>query len=96
MALNFQEIAEKVVHKTQQMGADMSEAFIINSKDLSIEVREQKVDTMKLAEERGAGVRVIKDDRVGFAYTSDLSDSALDDIIHQALANSEKNHCRPL
>lgn len=90
MALNFQEIAEKVVHKTQKMGADMSEAFIINSKDLSIEVREQKVDTMKLAEERGAGVRVIKDDRMGFAYTSDLSDSALDDIIQQALANSEK------
>ena len=90
MGSNFGELARQVVDKAQGLGADQSEAFLIMSKDLTIDVREGSVETLKLAEDRGLGVRVFKNGRVGFAYTSNLGNSAVDEIIRQALANSDK------
>lgn len=83
-------IASRAVEKAQTSGATMSESYLLNSKELTIEVSNGQVETMKLAEERGIGVRVIKDGRIGFAYSSDLSDHAVGEIVQQAMANSEK------
>ncbi|PKM81286.1 MAG: TldD/PmbA family protein [Firmicutes bacterium HGW-Firmicutes-14] len=90
MTGSYGELAGQVVDKAQKLGADQSEAFLIKSKDLTIDVREGRVETLKLAEDRGLGLRVFRKGRIGFAYTSDLSDTAIDEIIRQSLANSEK------
>lgn len=87
---NFSELAGQVVEKAQSLGADQSEAFVIKSKDLTIDVSNGSVETLKLAEDRGLGLRVFRQGRVGFAYTSDLSEAAVNEIILQALANSDK------
>lgn len=83
-------IASRAVQTAQKSGATMSESYLLNSKELTIEVASGQVETMKLAEDRGIGIRVIKDGRIGFAYSSDLSDQAVDEMITQAMANSEK------
>jgi len=90
MSGKFSDLAKQVVDKAQSWGADQSEAFLIKSKDLTIDVRDGTVETMKVAEDRGLGVRIFKEGRIGFAYTSDLGNQAVDVIIRQALANSEK------
>lgn len=88
--IDYIQLAADVVAKAKKMGAGEAEAFLVNSKDLTIDVRDNQVETMKLAEDRGLGVRIINDNRVGFAYTSDLNAGVVDDIIRQAAANSEK------
>lgn len=80
-------IAESAVQKVRAAGAAMAEAYLLSSKDLSIEVRNGEVETMKLAEDRGLGLRVITGGRVGFAYTTEFSAGGLDQVVHQALAN---------
>ncbi|PKM45033.1 MAG: TldD/PmbA family protein [Firmicutes bacterium HGW-Firmicutes-8] len=90
MAISFSKLAGQVVDRAQKLGADQSEAFLIKSKDLTIDVRDGQVETLKLAEDRGLGVRVFRQNRIGFAYTSNLENSALEQIIGQALANSDK------
>ncbi len=90
MTSSYSQLARKVVDKAQNLGADQSEAFLIKSKDLTIDVRDGAVETLKLAEDRGLGVRVFRNGRIGFAYTSDIQDPAVDEIIRQALANSDK------
>ena len=80
-------IAESAVQKVRAAGAVMAEAYLLSSKDLSIEVRNGEVETMKLAEDRGLGLRVITGGRVGFAYTTEFSAGGLDQVAHQALAN---------
>ncbi|MDA8233200.1 MAG: TldD/PmbA family protein [Clostridia bacterium] len=87
---DFRKIAQSVVEKGQQLGAAMVEAFLLNSKELSIEVAKASVETMKLAEERGLGVRVVVNGQMGFAYSSDLSSQAVEETVRQALANSDK------
>ena len=90
MVISFSKLAGQVVDRAQKLGADQSEAFLIKSKDLTIDVRDGQVETLKLAEDRGLGVRVFRQNRIGFAYTSNLENSALEQIIGQALANSDK------
>ena len=87
---DFRKIAQSVVGKGQQLGAAMVEAFFLNSKELTIEVANASVETMKLAEERGLGVRVMVNGQMGFAYSSDLSPQAIEETVRQALANSDK------
>lgn len=80
-------IAQNSVQKAKAAGAAMAEAYLLSSKDLAIEVRDGEVETMKLAEDRGLGLRVINDGRVGFAYTTEFSAGGLDQVVHQAMAN---------
>lgn len=87
---DYIQLASDVVAKAKKMGAGEAEAFLISSKDLTVDVRDKQVETMKLAEDRGLGVRVINDSRMGFAYTSDLNAGVVEDIIRQAIANSQK------
>lgn len=94
------ELANRVVQRAQRIGASMSEAYLVNSKELAIEVREQEVENLKLAEERGLGLRVFKDGRMGFAYTADLRWEAIEQTIEEALANTsqttpDEGNCLP-
>jgi PmbA protein len=88
--IDYIQLAADVVAKAKKIGAGEAEAFLISSKDLTIDVRDNQVETMKLAEDRGLGVRVITDSRIGFAFTSDLNAGVVEDIIRQAIANSDK------
>jgi PmbA protein len=88
MDVKCQSIAENAVHKALQTGAAMAEAYISSSKDLEIEVRNDRVETLKLAEDRGMGIRVFQDGKTGFAFTTDLGDTAVWDAVTQALANA--------
>lgn len=87
---NFMKIALDVVSKAQKLGADSCEVYVTNARDLNIQVANQNIDNIKLAEERGLGIRVFKKKRMGFAFSTDLSEVALDKVVNQALANSEK------
>lgn len=77
------EQGEKVLHWAEDLKVK-AEAFLIYNRELSIEVADGKVETLKQAEEIGAGIRVLKGGRLGFAYTSDLSDKALRETLVKA------------
>lgn len=94
-------IAESAVHRAKSGGAALAEAFLLSSKDLSIEIRNGEVETMKLAEDRGLGLRVINRGQVGFAFTTEFSASGIEQVVQQALANGantepDKFHTLPI
>lgn len=81
-------LGREIIDSARKKGADMAEVYLSNTKELSIEVRDGLVETMKLAGERGLGLRLMKGTRVGFAYTSDFSSRNIEEVVNQALANS--------
>lgn len=87
--------AENAVSKAKSMGAQLAEAYISSTKELNIDVREARVETMKLAEEQGLGLRVICDGRTGFSFSTDLSPHGIEEAARQALANCEKTAADP-
>lgn len=78
----------RTIESGLKKGADMVEVYLSSGRELEIEVRDEKVETMKLAEERGLGLRIMKEGRSGFAYTSDLKWESIEEIIGQAMANA--------
>ena len=92
MAEGYLKKAQIAVELAQSKGADMSEAYISAGKELSIEVSNQQVEAMKMAKEHGLGMRVIVQGKMGFAYTSDIEEQSIQQLVEQAMANAEKTH----
>ena len=81
------DLAQRIVSRA---GTDESvEAFLTHQREFQVKVFDGEVDSLSSAEPRGAGVRVLSaDGRVGFSYTTDLSESGLAAVVGAARDNS--------
>ncbi len=68
--------AKELIDLALDRGADEAEAFIRSSKDLSIEIKDQQIDALESSLTVGYSLRVIKDKRLGFSYSTDREASA--------------------
>ncbi|MGF7185834.1 PmbA protein [Desulfitispora alkaliphila] len=87
---NYNTIAEKAIEMANRAKMDSAEVYISSSKELNIEVSNQEVETLKMAEEIGMGIRVLKDGKMGFSYTTSLDETSLKEALEQAIANCPK------
>ncbi|MDD2432961.1 MAG: TldD/PmbA family protein [Clostridia bacterium] len=81
-------IASQVLDLAKKKGAEIAEIFLLDSQELTIEVAKQEVENLKLAEEQGLGLRVISGNRLGYAYSADLSKESLRKTVEKAVHNS--------
>ena len=82
------EIADECVREVEKY-TDQWEIYIDNSELIEVE---SKLDILNFAKEeieKGVGIRVIKDNKIGFAYTSDLD--KIPQTAQKALDNSKLN-----
>lgn len=94
------ELAQDLVRAALAQGASAAEVYFAEEEELSIEVRDQQVEDLKAARERGVGLRVLVGHRLGFAYTTDLSRESLARLSEEAVANAREtsedhNHVLP-
>ncbi|MDI6801539.1 MAG: TldD/PmbA family protein [Thermodesulfovibrionales bacterium] len=68
------EFAARLIEIATSKGADEAEVYASASKNLTIEVKEQKIDTIESSMTTGYCIRVIKNNRLGFSYSTDLSE----------------------
>ncbi len=65
--------AEDAVMRLIGLGADCAEAYVASSSSVSVDVEKDVVTYTTSDSEEGIGLRVVRDGRLGFAYTSDPS-----------------------
>ncbi|MCL4491401.1 MAG: TldD/PmbA family protein [Nitrospirae bacterium] len=63
--------AARLVEIALNKGADEAEVYVKTSKSLGVEVREQKVETLESSYTAGYCIRIIRDKRLGFSYSTD-------------------------
>ncbi len=88
-------LAESACKNAKLAGAGEAEAYLSYNREFSAEVREGQTETIKVALDRGLGLRVVKNGKVGFAYTSDLEKASLKNIADQAIANARETAADP-
>lgn len=81
-------IVEKILSFALSKKADAAEVFLRAYSSTSIEVKDQKVDAFDRARDVGAGLRVFAGPRMGFAFTTDLSEGALASLAEAAVTNA--------
>lgn len=85
MPNNYEQLAKKLIQRAKRKGARQAEAYLEIGRQSSCRVRDGEIQDLTQATARGAGLRVILKDRLGFAYTSDLSSASLDGFVDRAL-----------
>ncbi|KPJ65261.1 hypothetical protein AMJ44_10620 [candidate division WOR-1 bacterium DG_54_3] len=85
------EILEKTFRRLEGKDLDQFEIFLSSSKNLKIDVLNGEVESIDEIRDEGCGMRVIKDKKLGFAYTSDFDETALDETVEQALGNAKSS-----
>lgn len=78
---------QRVLDQAAQTGLD-AEIYLRSSTATTIKVQDGEVDQFTLADSRGAGLRVLRDGRAGYAYTEDLSLEALTRTLEAAATNA--------
>lgn len=79
-------LAEGIVKKALSKGADSVEAFVSSGKGISVEVKDGEVDALEASLDAAIAVRVIKNGRLGFSFTTDVS--VADKVIDEAIEGS--------
>jgi PmbA protein len=82
------QIAEKILSLSRELKADAAEVFLRSYISTTVEVKDQKVDAFDRARDIGAGLRVLVKGRMGFAFTTDLSERALMILTQAAVTNA--------
>ena len=86
--LDHSTLASSTLNKILRRSIDQAEVFLVSEKTTKIDVLNQKIESMDEIYEFGMAVRLIKEHKLGFSYTSDLEESVIEDIIDQAIANA--------
>ena len=83
--MDYRELAKKLVHRARKKGARQAEAFLEVGRQSSCRVREGEIEDLTEATSKGVGLRVVSNQRVGFAYTSDFDPGSLNQFVDRAL-----------
>lgn len=87
---------EDIAQKTLELAlkyADEAEIYLETEEKMEVNIQNQKVDFAKETSSYGLGLRVIKDNRMGFAHTTDLS--KLEKTVENAVFNAKCNETDP-
>lgn len=88
-------LVRRVVEDALARGAGAAEGFLISSKTTTIDVKEGVVDTLISGLDEGVGLRLLVEKRLGFAFSSDLSPTALSRLVEEALQEAKVSEPDP-
>ncbi|NVM57271.1 MAG: hypothetical protein HWN51_04040, partial [Desulfobacterales bacterium] len=66
-------IVDSIIARLSHKGLDAYEVFSTSSRGLSIEIKDGNIDVFLAAENVGLSLRILRDQRLGFAFCTDLS-----------------------
>ncbi len=80
---NNREIIDRVLDYSLSMGMEKAEVFIINTKNMTAEAKDRKIEAFESSNSSVLSVRILNGKRPGFSYTTDLDiwQKAIDDAI---------------
>ena len=100
MKLNYKKLAETLVKKCLNKGADAAEIYIEKQRSLGVRIRNGETETIQENASNGVGFRVFVKGRMAFSYCNDFSEKALDQAINSAIVfagntTPDKNNILP-
>ena len=89
LGLAIEKAHAKLFKKVQDAAIDAFEVYGERTESMSLDVKDSKLDSFSQSTNQGLCFRVLKDQRTGFAYSFDLSESAIDQAITTAIETAE-------
>jgi PmbA protein len=83
--MDYPQLARDVTVRAGTKGADQCDCYIEKGRKLTIKVRHGEVESIERAGFRGLGVRIIVKGSLGFGFTTDFSQEAVDDLVGRTM-----------
>jgi len=80
------DLAEKIRVQAERSGAQEAESYLETSTTSEVRIRSGQIELLQQSVVQGIGLRVFRDQRMGFLYTTDLRDSVLTELVNRTLA----------
>lgn len=77
---------EKILDRALKSGADSAEVFAITSRSISAESKDGQTDSLLRSQNAGLSIRIIKDMKLGFSYSTDTD--KWEDCLDKSLASA--------
>ena len=84
----LKEAGETILKITEKRGLDEAEAYLVSNKVLTIRLVNNAVFESKGVHDVGVGLRLIKDNMLGFCSTADLSKKSLERLVDAAVSTA--------
>ena len=81
-------LALRVLEQASRQKKAQVEVYASRQKTFLCEVREGRIETLRQAVEQGLALRVIHEGRLGFAWSTDMTDQGLQQAVEQAWDNA--------
>ncbi|MGD8757985.1 MAG: TldD/PmbA family protein [Deltaproteobacteria bacterium] len=82
-------ILDTIMERLSHKALDAYEVFSTASKGLTIQIKDGAIDVFVAAENTGVSLRVLKDQRLGFAFCTDLSPDAMSDLVDRVVQGAD-------
>jgi PmbA protein len=76
-------------------GAKEAEAFLVTNRELTVSIRDGRAESVKQADARGLGLRVLVDGKTALVYTSDFRPDAIATLAERAVALAKSSVADP-
>lgn len=86
--MNMPQYAQRVLDRVRAAGAE-ADLIVHANESLSLKARDGKLEEQAVSATRILGVRVLKDQHIGIAYSEATDDAALDQLVDSALLNAQ-------
>lgn len=78
-------MVDSIMERLSDKALDAYEVFSTSSKGLTIQIKDGTIDVFVAAENTGVSLRVLKNQRLGFAFCTDLSPDAMSDLVDRVV-----------
>jgi PmbA protein len=85
--MELRSLAEDALNRARKQGCDEAEVFIKTAKTLSAEVKNRALDALESSHDFGMSLRVIKNQRLGFSFTTDPA--MLKEMVQDAVSGAD-------
>lgn len=79
------DLAQYAADLAKKSGADAAEAFITDSEEVQIHVSNREAEQVNASHDAGIGIRILKDQKMVFGTSNDLSKRSIKDMISDLL-----------
>ncbi len=80
------ELAEKVRIQAERSGAQEAESYLELSTTTEVRLRQGQIELLQQSVVQGLGLRVFRDRRMGFLFTTDLRETVLTELVNRTLS----------
>ncbi len=86
----LENFAKEIVEAAKRAGADQADVYIQTGRESEVTSRLEKIENLKEAFSQGFGLRVFKNKKLGFSYSSDFAPAAVKTAVEQAISLAEE------